>query len=1179
MNLFFWINSRLMADAPAPTPQKKKSKWPFLLGGVAALLVAGWLFVSSGFFLRTFVLPKAGEALGGELQAGEAGWSPLSSVRLAKLRFVPSGQTEPLFTAAELNVEHDLFAIIGGTIQLSKVSLAKPVICLAKGADGKANYDAVIAQLNAPTGDTSAGPAQVNIANITVSGADFSMTTTTAGGQPETLAVQLPELTIDRLANGQPTQVKLTTALQSTAPSGQTIGATGEFSGTIQLGADLVPGQTTAGLQLAFSTGTGSFGQLNGSQLTAGIEAALPDVQTLTLKIQRGDAVLADATLSGRFDPATLDSDLNIAAAFQDGEWSLPIPGLEPARLQVGTTAKLDASVQLNDSGNTITASGKLTGSDTSLLANLDPAKPATVKKTDGLRLEMEFDAGVKLDEQTVQLNKLSLTTAKGEAKPLTATLAKPMTLALGDTAATGSDSVLAIQIDRLDLADWPSFVGQYASAGIADGTLNLTVSNGGRSFAVSLDSTVENLTIAGADPKLAGTNLEMAVNGKLEDWQKLAADKLHVAIGRGTEAWASFDGSAKGTIEEFTATGEGQINFGQVAGLFPVSGLKANAGSVDYSVTLGQAGSTSAITTKATVSCFDGSYDDWTFSKWDIGVDGEAKLDEKTLTIQQAKLAFSQQAKPQGELRVTGSLPLGQADGKLELTATGILAGLLNTVAQPWLAPVEVTQSQAQTKATVLLGADGSIALESTGALGQLMLTEGDKPLLAKPTTIGLALKTKLSGDDIALNQTEITLPKSDRGSNKLSATGKLSAPADKDISGSLKLSSDAVDLDSVIGLLPKNEAAATEGDFVNDLAGLPDAFAGLALDLQLQLTKAFWDHISIAKVDISGKASGKVIDLPKVQFELNGMPVTGSLRIDKKNPKPTYAFEVQLKDQLAQPLVAAIDPEVKESIAGKVTVLAKLDSSGESQGEFWANLKGTAEFKFTDGDLRVFSDTTKILLTPVAILLRLPEMLNSPIDSMHAKLKIENESIQLETCEVKGSMFVASATGAIALDETLEASALDLPVQLSVRRDVADKAGLIPKGTPLSAKFVKLPEFVKVGGTIGEPKTKTNKLAIVGLLGQSAAGLPGTIENKAGGLLENAANLLDGEFIGTDAKDALTNGGNNLFNNLNSLIGGEKDDKKKDAGKQKPVNPLNLFGPILSPREKPKKGDKPKE
>ena len=1163
-----------MADAPAPTPQKKKSKWPFLLGGVAALLVAGWLFVSSGFFLRTFVLPKAGEALGGELQAGEAGWSPLSSVRLAKLRFVPSGQTEPLFTAAELNVEHDFFAIIGGTIQLTKVSLAKPVIRLAKGADGKANYDAVIAQLNAPTVDTSAGPAQVNIANITVSGADFSMTTTPAGGQPETLAVQLTELTIDRLANGQPTQVKLTTA-----PSGQTIGATGEFSGTIQLGADLVPGQTTAGLQLAFSNGTGLFGQLNGSQLTAGIEAALPDVQTLTLKIQRGDAVLVDATINGRFDPATLDSDLNIAAAFQDGEWSLPIPGLEPARLQVGTTAKLDASVQLNDSGNTITASGKLTGSDTSLLANLDPAKPATVKKTDGLRLEMEFDAGVKLDEQTVQLNKLSLTTSKGEAKPLTATLAKPMTLALGDTAATGSDSVLAIQIDRLDLADWPSFVGQYASAGIADGTLNLTVLNGGRSFAVSLDSTVENLTIAGADPKLAGTNLEMAVNGKLEDWQKLAADKLHVAIGRGTEAWASFDGSAKGTIEEFTATGEGQLNLGQVAGLFRVSGLKANAGSVDYSVTLGQAGSTSAITTKATVSGFDGSYDDWTFSKWDIGVDGEAKLDEKTLTIQQAKLEFSQQAKPQGELRVTGSLPLGQADGELELTATGILAGLLNTAAHPWLAPVEVTQSQAQTKTKVLLGADGSIALESTGVLGQLMLTEGDKPLLAKPTTIGLALKTKLSGDDIALNQTEITLPKSDRASNKLSATGKLSAPADKDISGSLKLSSDAVDLDYVIGLLPKNEAVATEGDFVNDLAGLPDAFAGLALDLQLQLAKAFWDHITIAKADISGKASGKVIDLPKVQFELNGMPVTGSLRIDKTNPKPAYAFEVQLKDQLAQPLVAAIDPESKESIAGKVTVLAKLDSSGESQGGFWSNLKGTAEFKFTDGDLRVFSDTTKILLTPVAILLRLPEMLNSPIDSMHAKLKIENESIQLETCEVKGSMFVASATGAIALDETLEASALDIPVQLSVRRDVADKAGLIPKGTPLSAKFVKLPDFVKVGGTIGEPKTKTNKLAIVGLLGQSAAGLPGTIENKAGGLLENAANLLDGEFIGTDAKDALTNGGNNLFNNLNSLIGGEMDDKKKDVGKQKPVNPLNLFGPILSPREKPKKGDKPKE
>ena len=125
-----------MADTTNPAPQKKKSKWPILLGGFAVLLVAGWGFVSSSFFLRTFILPIAGEALGGELLADEADWSPLSSVRLAKLRFITSDQTEPLFTAAELNVEHDLFAMLGGTIQLGKVSLAKPVLRLAKGADG-----------------------------------------------------------------------------------------------------------------------------------------------------------------------------------------------------------------------------------------------------------------------------------------------------------------------------------------------------------------------------------------------------------------------------------------------------------------------------------------------------------------------------------------------------------------------------------------------------------------------------------------------------------------------------------------------------------------------------------------------------------------------------------------------------------------------------------------------------------------------------------------------------------------------------------------------------------------------------------------------------------------------------------------------------------------------------------
>ena len=86
--------------------------------------------------------------------------------------------------------------------------------------------------------------------------------------------------------------------------------------------------------------------------------------------------------------------------------------------------------------------------------------------------------------------------------------------------------------------------------------------------------------------------------------------------------------------------------------------------------------------------------------------------------------------------------------------------------------------------------------------------------------------------------------------------------------------------------------------------------------------------------------------------------------------------------------------------------------------------------------------------------------------------------------------------------------------------------------------------------------------------MLGQSAAGLPGTIENKAGDCLKMPQIFWTENSSGPTRKDALTNGGNNLFNNLNSLIGGEKDDKKDDD-KSKPVNPLNIFGPILSPQD----------
>ncbi|MAX22843.1 MAG: hypothetical protein CMJ60_11855, partial [Planctomycetaceae bacterium] len=79
--------------------KQRLHKWHRILLGLTGLLVATWLFVSSGFFLKLFVLPRLGAAFNGELSAGTASWSPLSSLRLGRFKFLVDGQTEPLLTA------------------------------------------------------------------------------------------------------------------------------------------------------------------------------------------------------------------------------------------------------------------------------------------------------------------------------------------------------------------------------------------------------------------------------------------------------------------------------------------------------------------------------------------------------------------------------------------------------------------------------------------------------------------------------------------------------------------------------------------------------------------------------------------------------------------------------------------------------------------------------------------------------------------------------------------------------------------------------------------------------------------------------------------------------------------------------------------------------------------------
>ena len=49
-------------------------------------------------------------------------------------------------------------------------------------------------------------------------------------------------------------------------------------------------------------------------------------------------------------------------------------------------------------------------------------------------------------------------------------------------------------------------------------------------------------------------------------------------------------------------------------------------------------------------------------------------------------------------------------------------------------------------------------------------------------------------------------------------------------------------------------------------------------------------------------------------------------------------------------------------------------------------------------------------------------------------------------------------------------------------LRRSLAQRIRMVPKNSPPDAEYVKLPDFIQVAGTLGEPKAELNKLALAG-------------------------------------------------------------------------------------------------
>jgi hypothetical protein len=79
-------------------------------------------------------------------------------------------------------------------------------------------------------------------------------------------------------------------------------------------------------------------------------------------------------------------------------------------------------------------------------------------------------------------------------------------------------------------------------------------------------------------------------------------------------------------------------------------------------------------------------------------------------------------------------------------------------------------------------------------------------------------------------------------------------------------------------------------------------------------------------------------------------------------------------------------------------------------------------------------------------------------------------------------------------------------------LERSIAQRIDFIPAGTPTNAAYVAVPDYVTLKGTVGEPKTEINKMALLGTaLEQLGGKIPG-VDQKTGSLIQGLGGILSG-------------------------------------------------------------------
>lgn len=1073
----------------------------FLLAAVlVALLIVAFFVVTSSGFLKGFVLPRVASALNAKVEAESIALSPFSSVEIRKLVVTPNG-AETLASVELARVRFSLFTLLGGKIALEEVLVQSPTVTLVQKADGTSNLDPILKQVSANASQAKPAPAgggkppQVDLKSIKVENASLNYRSTAKDGAEMNAAISSLNFTAADLRNGASGKLEFNAGLKVDQKTVVPTPAASALQGTSK-GTFTVA--LTPDLQPASLAGQADL-------QVASATGAYKDVAGLTtaLSTDLSPTELKRLTLEFLKDRVALGSvsakgPLDLAK--KEGQLQVDIASIDKNVLNlVGGPMGLDFTTTRLDSSNRL----ELTqgGSRVAVIGSATGSK-ISIKRADlvtpALDARDSYDLTVDLKAQSAEVKAFALSVNQGGREVVNGRLSAPLLVAWGNPNATAPDANLEFDLKDLRLADWSALIGTPLQGSLT-ARAKLGVSGAGKDLGFDVNGTMAGLTGKFGSNEVRNLGAALASSGKLASFADPAKRRLNV--------------QAK------------------------VTDLAGQAAVLD-------------------------------FSRYGVEAQADVGLPENAITLNDVQVKLSDGGRPGGAMGLKGQWNTQRGAGDLQISAREVN----ETGLRPFL---QAALGEKQLRTVLLsaeLGAKIDPAAESTvkGAviLTNLVVRDPSGTVPETPLAAGLAVDAGGTGQKLVIRQGELRLAETARAKNVLGLTGELDFSKTNALKGNLKLAADSVDITAYLDLF------AGKADTNAPPAATPPPSTGPQrepdpirlpielLTMEARIGKFFVREIAAENFLAVLKLTSSRVELQPFQLAFNGAPLNAKMNLNLGVPGYEYDLNFSADHLPVRPIANSFSPMLKNRIEGAVTAGATIKGAGITGTSLQKSLTGGLNLSVTNANLKLADETQKkgflsVLTGLLATALNIRELKEQPIMDLIASAQMGGGKIDLTNAVVRSSSFEAGSVGSIPIAANLMQSPLSFPLNLALRRDLADRAKLVSSDTPTNAAYVAIPAIASIKGTLGAPAPEVDKVK-AGLLAARAIG--GALGGKAGDAVSGVADLVGGVAKGG------TNAVGNLIQGIGGLLGRGKSSTPGES-KAAPTTPAPAPAPTPTP------------